>query len=82
MLNSKNFGLAGGIVWGVSVLLATWIALGTNYLDGFAQSLTNLYPGYTVSFGGSFVGAIFGFVDAFIGFYFFAWVYNKLGKKK
>ena len=81
MLNPKNFGLAGGILWGVAVLLATWAGMWTGYLHDFALALTKLYPGYTLTFVGSFVGMAFGFVDAFIGCYLFAWLYNKLGKK-
>ena len=81
MFNPKNFGLAGGILLGVAMLVFTWVGLLTGYLADFALALTKLYPGNTLSFGGSFVGAAFGFVYAFIGFYAFAWLYNKLGKK-
>ena len=53
----------------------------TGYLYDFALALTKFYPGHTLTFGGSFVGAAFGFVYALIGCYTFAWLYNRLGKK-
>lgn len=81
MINPKNFGLAGGIVGGLVVLLSAWVGMWTGYLADFALALTKIYPGNTLGFGGSLLGAVFGFVYAFIGFYIFAWLYNKLGKK-
>ena len=81
MLNSKNFGLAGGIIFGAGMLITAWIGLWSGYLADLALALTKLYPGNAVSFGGSFVGAAFGFVYALVGFYIFAWLYNKLGKR-
>jgi len=81
-LNNKSFGLAGGVVAAVAVLLSTWVGMWSGYLADFAISITKIYPGNSLSFGGSLLGALFAFVYAFIGFYFFAWVYNRfLGRK-
>lgn len=80
--NSKNFGLAGGILWGLGMLILTWISIGTGYATEFLNAITKIYPGYSISFLGSFVGLVYGFIDAFIGFYVFAWIYNWLENKK
>jgi hypothetical protein len=40
--------------------------------------LDKIYLGYRISYGGSIVGGLWGFVNAFIIGALFAWVYNKL----
>jgi len=80
-LNPKNFGLAGGILWGLGMLVLTLISVGTGYATGFLSAIANLYPGYSISLLGSVIGLIYGFIDAFIGLYIFAWLYNWLEKK-
>ena len=82
MLSPKKFGLAGGILFGIGILVTTWIGLWTGYLADFSLALTKFYPGNVISFGGSFVGAAFGFVYAFIGSFAFAWIYDKLQSRK
>ena len=81
-LNNKNFGLAGGILWGGSMLVLTLVSLATGYGSAFLSSISNLYPGYSISLLGSVVGLVYGFVDVFVGLYLFAWLYNWLEKKK
>lgn len=80
MLNAKNFGLAGGILWGAAMLLLTWLALLTGYAMGLLEAISSLYPGYSITWLGGIIGAVYGFVDAGIGFFVFAWIYNKLEK--
>lgn len=79
MLNAKAFGLACGILWGVSVFIMTvWVILkgGGNTLG----LLDQFYIGYSISWLGAIIGLVYGFVDGFIGGYIFAWLYNKLAK--
>ena len=64
------------------MLVTAWIVLWSGYLYDFALALTKFYPGASLTFGGSFVGAVFGFVYAFIGFYAFAWLYDRLQRKR
>ena len=80
-LDAVKLGLAGGIVWGVVLFLTTllsfWFGYGTTLLNLFV----GLYPGYSISLVGSILGLLYGFVDAFIGLFLIAWVYNKLVKE-
>lgn len=77
-LNAKNFGLAGGIIWGGAIALATAISVATGYMADVLPWLAKVYPGYALSYGGALMGGIIGFVDMFIGCYIFAWLYNWL----
>jgi hypothetical protein len=79
-LDPKAFGLAAGIMWGAMMLIMTVLAIYTGYGAGLMTAISKLYPGYTVSFGGAIIGTVFGFIDAFVGCYIFAWLYNKLLK--
>jgi hypothetical protein len=81
MLNAKNLGLAGGIVWGAVLFLVTIISVLTGYASGFLGIFTSLYPGYSITWLGSFIGLVYGFIDAFVGLWLFAWIYNKLESK-
>ncbi len=79
-LNKKAFALTCGILWGLTVFIATlWIMIkgGGNHL----QLLEQFYFGYSVSWLGAFVGLIYGFIDAFICGWIFAWLYNKFLKE-
>ncbi len=79
-LDARRFGLAGGILWGVILFLTTLFSLPTNYAVDFLEIIVSVYPGYTISLGGSFVGLIYGFIDASIAGFIFAWLYNWLSR--
>ena len=81
MLNKKNFGLAGGILWGSALFFVTLISLWTGYANELSGILKAVYPGYSISMLGSIIGLAYGFLDGFIGLYIFAWIYNVLEKK-
>lgn len=81
-INSRNLGLSGGILWGLSMLVTTLICLGTGYGSDFLNVMAGIYPGYSVSLPGSVVGLIYGFLDGFIGLYVLAWIYNRLEKRR
>lgn len=76
-LNVKAFALACGILWAV----ATFV-LGVLAMNGYAQAFVTLigsgYLGFNATIQGALIGAVWGFVDAFIGGWAFAWLYNKL----
>jgi hypothetical protein len=80
MLTAKNFGIAAAIVWGVSVFLMTWLALGTGYGKEFLSIIRDMYPGFEISPLGSLIGLLYGLVDGFLGGFIFAWIYNKLNR--
>jgi hypothetical protein len=76
-LNAVSFGLAFGVLWGVSILILGLVASYYAYGHEFVISMGNLYPGYTPSIKGSILGAIIAFIDAFIMGFLIAWLYNK-----
>ena len=78
-LNTIKFGLAGGIVTAICIALTT-IAGIFNYCPECTNLITGIYGnfGYSVSWLGVLLGAIYGFIDMFIGTFAFAWIYNKL----
>jgi hypothetical protein len=82
MLKAKQFGLAGGIIWGLGMFVMTIIAMFANYGRAFLGMMSDFYIGYTISGMGAFVGLVYGFIDGFIGLFLLAWVYNKLIKSK
>jgi|APSaa5957512622_1039677.scaffolds.fasta_scaffold58891_2 hypothetical protein len=78
-LNSIKFGIAAGILTAICVFITT--LLGTaGYCIECTNLLTSIYGsfGYSISFLGAIAGAIYGFIDMFIGVAIFAWIYNKL----
>ena len=80
--NTRRFAITGGTVWGLCLFVTTLASVftGESYAKSFLDGIASIYPGYSISLGGSIVGLIYGFLDLFVGVYIFAWVYNKLGK--
>lgn len=81
-LNPKNFGMAGGIMFGLVMFLTTLFSIWTGYGKEFLNLMTSIYPGYSISWGGSIVGAIYGFIDCFVWLYLFGLLYNWLEGRK
>lgn len=75
-LHAFSFGVALGIVWGLSILITGLVAWGTGYGAGFVETMRTIYIGYEASVQGSIVGGIWGFVDMFIGGVIIAAIYN------
>lgn len=78
-LKPVAFGLACGILWGAGVALMTAWAVFRGHGEVLAK-LGGYYLGYTVSPAGVVVGALWGFVDAFIFGALLAWLYNRFAK--
>lgn len=76
------FGLALGIVWGLSLFILTLIAINTgySYADIFLGVIDSIYPWYSWSVAGAFVGLGLGFIDGFLGGAIIAWIYNRFVK--
>jgi hypothetical protein len=79
-LNKEALGLALGIVWGVTVFLATWVIIMRGGTGEMLSKLGRFYFGYTVSAGGSIIGLIYGFIDGFIGGWVIGLLYNAFTK--
>ena len=77
-LDRKAFGMACGVLWGVTVFLVTLAVVlrgGTGELTG---KLARFYIGYQpTKITGAFLGLIYGFINAFVFGWIFAALYNK-----
>jgi hypothetical protein len=78
MINELKLGVAGGILWSASMAVCTILALYTGYSEQFLNLIASIYWGFDISWSGVFIGAIYGFFDAFIGLYLLSWLYNRL----
>jgi len=81
VLDSKKLGLAGGILAGVCMFVFTLIGVWTGYGAKWMEMMGNIYPGYSMTVGGSIVGFIYGFIDGFVSLFLLSWIYNRLLKK-
>lgn len=80
MIHPVKLGLAGGILWGLSMFVCTILAIYTGYAVQFLDLMSSIYPGYTISWWGSLAGLIYGFLDVFIGLFLLGWLYNLLNR--
>lgn len=81
MINTKALALTLGILWSLSLLAVSLIALvSTDYLHNITDFFSTLYLGYDLSFTGIMTGMVWAFIDAAIGGLVVAWLYNKLNK--
>jgi hypothetical protein len=77
-LDSIRFGLSGGILWGVALFFMTLAGMFFDYGIPFLAMMTSVYPGFSISWVGAFLGLFYGFLDGFIGLWIFAYLYNWL----
>lgn len=80
MKNVRQVALAGGILWGGTVFLLTLANVIWGYGTAFLKVWMSIYPGFTLTLGGSIIGLIYGFFDMYIGIYIINWVYNAVKK--
>jgi hypothetical protein len=78
-LNAIKFGIAGGIVCAICVMITTLAGI-YGYFTEYNSLIISIYGflGYTISWVGIFIGAIYAFIDGFIATWLFAFIYNKL----
>lgn len=79
-LDSKAFGLALGILWSGGIIFMGLTAMVCSWAQPFVDVISVMYVGYSATVIGILIGAVWGFIDAFIGGVVFAWLYNKLLK--
>jgi len=77
-LNARAFALASAIIWALGVLIAGLLAAYLDWGTPIIKLMGTCYIGYAPTLVGSLIGAVWGFFDALIGCYAFAWLYNKL----
>jgi len=79
-INSVKFGIAGGIFWGLLVLL---VGIFSSHFPTWTALFTECYGfmGFNpATFFGNVLGLVYGFIDGFIAFFAISWIYNWLNK--
>lgn len=75
-------GIALGTVWGSSLFVTTWVSYYTGYGNLFLEVLAqSIYPGYSITPLGSFIGLFYGFLDGLISASLIGWIYNKIARR-
>lgn len=79
-IHSTILGLVFGILFGLLIFVATAVLVvkGGEVVGPHLILLSHFFPGYTVTWGGSFVGGLYGFATGFLGGWLIGWVYNAL----
>ena len=81
-LNAKAMAISFGILWGAAFFLATvWLVI-TGSAGETLGKMSAFYIGYTVSWGGAFLGLIYGFIDGLIAGFLLVLLYNKFLPKE
>lgn len=77
-LSRNVLGLTLGMLVATGIFLATNILVlkGGPNVGSHLQLLSQYFPGYRVTFGGSFLGAAYGFIVGYINGWVIAAVYN------
>jgi hypothetical protein len=75
-LNVKAFALTCALTWGIGLFLLTWWIIVFDGATGDVTFIGRIYRGYSISPAGSFIGLLWGLIDAGIGGAIFAWLYN------
>jgi hypothetical protein len=81
-LSIKALAVAGGALWGVYMLLIAWSAWLFNWGTGFVTVMSSIYIGFTPTFLGGVIGAVWGFIDGAIAGAVIAWIYNIAAAKR
>ncbi len=79
-LNARAWGIAGGLLLGFGLFIATNVLVleGGANVGPHLSLLRNYFPGYSVTFGGSFIGFIYAFVIGYAIGRVIGSVYNRL----
>lgn len=81
-LNPVAAGLSGGLVLGIFVFGFTLISvLFGGYGEGYLSQWEALHPGYDVSYLGAVVGFVYAFIEGFVWVYLGVFLYNKFASE-
>jgi len=73
------FALALGVICGIGLFVTHMLALYASYGTSWIALIQEVYPYYELTLGGAFLGALYCFIDGFIGGLIFAGLYNLFG---
>ena len=79
-LNPIALGTAAGIGLALYFFMLVLLAMYANWGNAFVEMIGSVYLGVDVSWKGALLILPWSFVDAFIGAFIIAWIYNKLNK--
>ena len=77
-IHPVSFGISWGLVWGLSVFALAFIPELLNYGSGIATALESIYPGFNTDFVGALIGFVLAFIDAGVGALVVAFIYNTI----
>ncbi len=77
-IDAVKFGVAFGIVYGVTFFLYGAVAALSGWGVEFATFIGKIYFGFGPTFLGALIGAVWGFAIGFVFFAVAAWIYNRL----
>lgn len=80
-LSVRGLSLSAGILWGAAVFVITIATLLRGGPGQHVGLLAAVYPGYTVTYLGSIIGGVYGFVSAAVAGALLAALYNRLNKQ-
>ncbi len=80
-LNVKALAVGLGVSWAVCMLFVGWVSI-FGWGTKFVEMMSSVYIGFTPTFLGGIIGAVWGFIDGAIGGAIIAFVYNAIAKKK
>lgn len=83
-LSGQILGLVFGIVLALALFVATnWLVLkGGPVVGPHLGLLSQFFIGYSVSFAGSFIGALYAFATGYLSGLSIAWTYNSIAFKR
>jgi hypothetical protein len=76
MIKKNAFGLACGLVIGLGLFILTNYMVLLHHGGGTLIKLNQIYWGYSITFGGSLLSLIYGFVTGYLTGWFIALFYN------
>lgn len=82
VIDARRLALAGGTLWGAGMFILTLVSSYTGYASHWLVVIGDLYPGYSISWEGSLIGLVYGFIDAAIGLFLLGGLYNMLREKQ
>ncbi len=80
MISVRSLALTAGIFGAATMFFLAWWLILTGNAEGPPTLIEKIYIGYSFTPLGSFIGAVWGFVDWGIAGAIFAWLYNKINK--
>ena len=79
-LNGRAWGIAMGLLFGGGLFVATnfLVLRGGQDVGAHLSLVSQFFPGYSVTFAGSFVGFAYASVTGFVAGWLASWIYNRV----